>query len=184
MIPYSILQNKELKDTDKITLSLIYSFYNNNKEMYMSNNKLGTMLGISRTAASERITKLETLGYIQCNRIMINGKEKRTITPLRMVGEPTNNGRCTEPTSRSTDSSLVGEVGSIIYPLLDKELDKELYNTGLSKIELKTRIIFSLNINSEQLNKFIEEGFSNYWNPALLEQNKDIINEYIKLVKL
>ncbi len=184
MIPYSILQNKELKDTDKITLSLIYSFYNNNKEMYMSNNKLGTMLGISRTAASERITKLETLGYIQCNRIMINGKEKRTITPLRMVGEPTNTGRCTEPTSRSTDSSLVGEVGSIIYPLLDKELDKELYNTGLSKIELKTRIIFSLNINSEQLNKFIEEGFSNYWNPALLEQNKDIINEYIKLVKL
>ena len=40
MVPYTILQNKELKDSDKMTLSLIYSFHNNNKEVYISNNKL------------------------------------------------------------------------------------------------------------------------------------------------
>lgn len=88
IVPYPILQNKELKDGDKMTLSLIYSFHNNNKEVYISNSKLGKMLGVSRTTASERITKLEKLGYILCKRVMVNGKERRTIVPLRMVPFP------------------------------------------------------------------------------------------------
>lgn len=152
MVPYTILKNKELKDSDKITLSLIYSFHNNDKEIYISNNRLGDMLSISRTAASERITKLETLGYIKCNRVMINGKEKRTIVPLRMVGTP--NGLVGTPNriSRSTDQSLVGEVGSIIYPLLNNKLNKEKNNTstsilGKNKLEEQLEII----------NKLIEE---------------------------
>lgn len=141
MVPYTILQNKELKDSDKMTLALIYSFHNNNKEMYMSNNKLGYMLGVSRTTASERVTKLETLGYIKCERTMVNGKEKRTIVPLRMVSIPnevvgtpnvlvgTPNLIVGEPNgiSRSTDTSLVGEVGSIKYPLLNNELNETLH---------------------------------------------------------
>jgi DNA-binding Lrp family transcriptional regulator len=133
MVPYTILQNKELKDTDKMTLSLIYSFHNNNKEIYISNNKLGYMLGISRTSASERITKLEALGYIKCERLMVNGKERRTIVPLRMVSIPnplvgTPNLLVGKPNgiSRYSDTSLVGEVGSIIYPILNKEKDKIL----------------------------------------------------------
>jgi DNA-binding Lrp family transcriptional regulator len=135
MVPYTILQNKELKDTDKMTLSLIYSFHNNNKEIYISNNKLGYMLGISRTSASERITKLESLGYIKCERLMVNGKERRTIVPLRMVSIPnplvgTPNLLVGKPNgiSRYSDTSLVGEVGSIIYPILNKEKDKILDN--------------------------------------------------------
>jgi DNA-binding Lrp family transcriptional regulator len=141
MVPYTILQNKELKDGDKMTLSLIYSFHNNNKEMYMSNNKLGYMLGVSRTTASERVTKLETLGYIKCERVMVNGKERRTIVPLRMVSIPNElvgtpnvlvgspNPLVGEPNSisRYSDTSLVGGVGSIIYPLLDNELNNELH---------------------------------------------------------
>lgn len=131
MVPHTILQNKELKDSDKMTLALIYSFRNNNKEVYISNNKLGFMLGVSRTTASERITKLETLGYIKCERVMVNGKERRTIVPLKMVGSPnrlvgTPNPLVGTPNgiSRYSDTSLVGGVGSIIYPILDNELNK------------------------------------------------------------
>ena len=145
MVPYTILQNKELKDSDKMTLALIYSFHNNNKEVYISNNKLGFMLGVSRTTASERITKLETLGYIKCERVMVNGKERRTIVPLRMVGKPntlvgTPNPLVGTPNgiSRYSDTSLVGGVGSIIYPLLNNELNKlqhkELYNKSFDEL--------------------------------------------------
>lgn len=152
MVPYTILQNKELKDSDKMTLALIYSFHNNNKEIYMSNNKLGFMLGVSRTTASERVTKLETLGYIKCERVMVNGKERRTIVPLKMVCEPkplvgTPNVLVGEPNgiSRSTDTSLVGEVGSIIYPILNKELnkviDKDIILEELEQIVMQLDLI-------------------------------------------
>ena len=153
MVPYTILQNKELKDSDKMTLALIYSFHNNNKEIYISNTKLGYMLGVSRTTASERITKLETLGYIKCKRVMVNGKERRTIVPLKMVGEPKPLVGTPTPlvgtpnsTSRYSDQSLVGGVGSIIYPLLDKELDKvldkELNNEFEKEISIEEELEF------------------------------------------
>lgn len=157
MVPYTILQNKELKDSDKMTLALIYSFHNNKKEMYMSNTKLGFMLGVSRTTASERITKLETLGYIKCERIMINGKERRTIVPLRMVSLPnplvgTPNPLVGEPNdnSRYSDTSLVGEVGSIIYPILNNELNNLPHN------ELNNKILIEQQI--EELTKLIIEN--------------------------
>lgn len=142
MVPYTILQNKELKDSDKMTLALIYSFHNNNKEVYISNNKLGYMLGVSRTTASERVTKLETLGYIKCERIMVNGKERRTIIPLKMVGEPkplvgTPNLLVGEPNciSRSTEPSLVGGVGSIKYPLLNNKLNNLPHNSSHKELD-------------------------------------------------
>jgi len=149
MVPYTILNNKELSDGDKFTLSLIYSFYNNDKNVYISNARLGERLGISRTAASERITKLEEMGYIKCNRTFVNGKQRRTIIPIRMVATPTllvgtPNILVGQPnsTSRSTDQLLVGEVGSIIYPsLLDNKLNN-LLNTNITLEELD-----SININ-------------------------------------
>ena len=169
MVPYTILQNKELKDSDKMTLALIYSFHNNNKEVYISNNKLGFMLGVSRTTASERITKLETLGYIKCERVMVNGKERRTIVPLRMVGKPntlvgTPNPLVGTPNgiSRYSDTSLVGGVGSIIYPLLNNELNKlqhkELYNKSFDELTPDERcellkIEYQQKQEQKQLNK-------------------------------
>ena len=143
-VPYTILNNKELSDGDKFTLSLIYSFYNNDKEIFISNKTLGGRLGISRTAASERVTKLEALGYIKCDRTYVNGKQRRTIIPLRMVAIPniivgTPTLIVAEPNSigRSTEQGLVGEVGSIIYPLLlDKSLD-ELLHTDITLEELE-----------------------------------------------
>ena len=169
MVPYTILQNKELKDSDKMTLALIYSFHTNKKEMYMSNNRLGYMLGVSRTTASERITKLETLGYIKCQRVMVNGKERRTIVPLRMVGKPnmlvgTPNPLVGTPNdvSRYSDTSLVGGVGSIIYPLLNNELNKlqhkELYNKSFDELTPDERcellkIEYQQKQEQKQLNK-------------------------------
>jgi DNA-binding Lrp family transcriptional regulator len=169
MVPYTILQNKELKDSDKMTLALIYSFHNNKKEMYMSNNRLGYMLGVSRTTASERVTKLETLGYIKCERVMVNGKERRTIVPLRMVGSPnrlvgTPNPLVGKPNdvSRYSDTSLVGGVGSIIYPLLNNELNKlqhkELYNKSFDELTPDERcellkIEYQQKQEQKQLNK-------------------------------
>lgn len=143
-VPYTILNNKELSDGDKLTLSLIYSFHKSKKEMYMSNTTLGIRLGISRTAASERVTKLERLGYIKCERTFLNNKQRRIIVPLRMVAEPnkvvgTPNSIVGQPNSisRETDQGLVGEVGSIIYPsLLDKSLDK-LLDTHITLEELE-----------------------------------------------
>ena len=134
-VPYTILNNKELSDGLKFTLSLIYSFYNNDKQIFISNKTLGVRLGISRTAASERITKLEQLGYIKCERTTINNKQRRTIIPIKMVAEPnrlvaTPNRVVGEPNtiSRSTEQGLVGEPGSIIYPsLLDNELHTLLH---------------------------------------------------------
>jgi len=130
-VPYIILNNKELSDGEKLTLALIYSFHNNNMEVYMSNNTFAERLGVSRTTASERITKLEKLGYIKCERDFINRKQHRKIVPLKMVGEP--NRLVDKPTrlvgkpnrvSRNTEQGLVGKPGSIIYPsLLDNKLD-------------------------------------------------------------
>lgn len=168
MVPYTILQNKELKDSDKMTLALIYSFHNNNKEVYISNNKLGYMLGVSRTTASERVTKLESLGYIKCERIMVNGKERRTIVPLKMVGEPkqlvgtpnmlvgTPNLLVGEPNdiSRSTEPSLVGEVGSIKYPLLNNKLNNLPHNSPHKELDNE----ISLEEQLEHIMKLITEN--------------------------
>lgn len=156
MVPYTIMQNKELKDSDKMTLALIYSFHKNKKEMYMSNSRMGIMLGVSRTTASERVTKLEALGYIKCERVMINGKERRTIVPLRMVSIPnplvgTPNPLVGEPNdvSRYSDTLLVGGVGSIIYPLLNKELDNLPHNELDNEISIEEQL--------EEIEKLIKE---------------------------
>lgn len=168
MVPYTILQNKELKDGDKMTLSLIYSFYNNDKEVYISNNKLGDMLGVSRTTASERITKLESLGYIKCERVMVNGKERRTIVPLRMVGKPKPLVGTPNGISRNSDTSLVGEVGSIILPsLLDKELDYIL-NTNIKLENLEELILDDL--TPDQRGKYFQ--IKNYLTKQLISDEQ------------
>ena len=176
MVPYTIMQNKELKDSDKMTLALIYSFHNNNKEVYISNNKLGFMLGVSRTTASERVTKLETLGYIKCERVMINGKERRTIVPLRMVGNPnslvgTPNLLVGKPNSisRYSDTSLVGGVGSIIYPLLNKELNTLPHKELDKEISLEEQLKQVMNLITEDKFKTSDERGNAYQQKSKLE---------------
>jgi DNA-binding Lrp family transcriptional regulator len=202
MVPFTILQNKELKDSDKMTLALIYSFHNNKKEIYISNNKLGYMLGVSRTTASERITKLESLGYIKCERVMINGKERRTIVPLKMVGEPkplvgTPNLLVGKPNSisRYSDTSLVGEVGSIIYPLLNNELNKISHNElnkensvedkwiRKGKLETQLKQVFKFIPNIIKLIQLDDMETIKSKNVDIFEDNINLIEEY-KSIKI
>ena len=150
------------------------------------------MLGVSRTTASERITKLETLGYIKCERVMVNGKEKRTIVPLRMVSIPnelvgtpnvlvgTPNQLVGSPNdiSRYSDTSLVGGVGSIIYPLLDNELNKELHTLPHKELDKENPVELN-EYEKEQLLNLIKTinapDDTSYWVECLIK-NEDIVN--------
>ena len=136
-ISYDILENKELNAGEKITLALVYSFYNNKKEMYMSYGKMALRMGVSRTTAVDRINSLRNMGYIETQDI---DNRRRIIIPLRMVEIPTKvvdvpTKVVDSPTimvdiptsdSRQTDQEVVDVVGAIIYPKLDKSLEKPL----------------------------------------------------------
>ncbi len=132
---YDILENKQLNAGEKITLALIYSFYNNKKEMYMSYGKMALRMGVSRTTAVDRINLLREKGYIETKEI---NSKRRIIIPLRMVEIPTNvvdvpTTMVDVPTDngRNTEQSMVGVVGAIIYPSLDKKLANQP-NNGLN----------------------------------------------------
>jgi DNA-binding Lrp family transcriptional regulator len=81
MVPYSILLDDNINDGDKLTLSLILSYSKMDKGCIISNRKLGKILNISPTAASERITKLKKLGYVNCINVTINNYTKRKVIP-------------------------------------------------------------------------------------------------------
>ena len=154
MIPYSVLESKVLNDGEKITLMLIYSYHNNEKQFYMSNAVIGERIGCSRTAVSKRITKLEKMGYIKCDYTYKNNSkevDKRFIIPVqvvpkfnRVVPKVSIGVETTPQGSSSGFIEVVPEVGSIILPsLLDKTLNKILeYNITLEEIE---------NINEKEL---------------------------------
>ena len=81
MVPYSVLLDDNINDGDKLTLSLILSYSKMDKGCIISNRKLGKILNISPTAASERITKLKKLGYVNCINVTINNYTKRKVIP-------------------------------------------------------------------------------------------------------
>jgi DNA-binding Lrp family transcriptional regulator len=129
---YDILENKQLNAGEKITLALIYSFHNNKKEMYMSYGKMASRMGVSRTTAIDRINSLREKGYIETKEI---NSKRRIIIPLRMVEIPTNvvdvpTTMVDVPTDngRNTEQSMVGVVGAIIYPSLNKKLANQSNN--------------------------------------------------------
>jgi len=49
---------------------------------------------------------------------------------------------------------------------------------GKSKLELKQLIINNLNLTTKQLDLMVKNNFSTYWNPELLDANKNIIEQY------
>ena len=80
-----LLRSTILTDADKLTLALILSWIENDKECFMGNDYIGDMLGISKNAASKRILRLEKLGCIQLDYTYKEGKkevDKRYITFL------------------------------------------------------------------------------------------------------
>jgi DNA-binding Lrp family transcriptional regulator len=83
MIPHSLMGRKDLTDQDKLTLGVILSFVNNDKECYIGNDRFGNILGISKKAVSKRVLRLESLGCIKLDYTYKEGKkevDKRFIT--------------------------------------------------------------------------------------------------------
>ena len=59
--------------------------------------------------------------------------------------------------------------------------NKQIY-TGtniLGKLELKNLICKNLNLRTEQFNIFVNDNFQSYWNKNILDNNKELINQYI-----
>ena len=84
-VPNWLMSKKNMTDQDKLTLSIILSYINNNKECFIGNDGLSKMLGISKNAASNRIKKLEAGGYIKLHYTFQEGKkeiDRRYITLL------------------------------------------------------------------------------------------------------
>jgi biotin operon repressor len=80
-VPHSVLELKDLNGDDKLMLCLIISYHMKNG-CTASNQHFAEMLGYSRTSASERITKLKNLGYIQSSSVTIKNKTFRKIIPI------------------------------------------------------------------------------------------------------
>ena len=78
---YTILELKDLNGDDKLMLSLIISYHVNNR-CIATNEYFGKKFGYSKTSASERISKLKRLGYIQTSSYTFNNKTYRKIIPV------------------------------------------------------------------------------------------------------
>ena len=143
MIPHSLMGNKDLTDQDKLTLSIIFSFINNDKDCYIGNDRLGDMLGISKNAASKRILRLEKLGCIELNYTYKPGKkevDKRYITfisfepqvsPDRLypISSQTIPYSLTDDTlSPDRREEVSPKVGGIIQPSLLNNLKNNVLN--------------------------------------------------------
>ena len=146
-----VLRRKDLTSDDKLTLSLILSWIENDKECFMGNEYIADMMGISKNAASKRILRLEKLGCIQLNYVMKEGTkmvEKRYITFLSyqpkvspdspQVSPDRLQGISSEeigyvPTDDTVSPDRIGgvspKVGGIIQPsLLDNLSNNKLNN--------------------------------------------------------
>jgi len=152
-IYHSLLAQPNLTDADKITISIILSWTENERECYMGNDYLGEFMGITRAAASKRINRLKNLGIIYVRYTYKKGKrevDKRFITIndqfLEILGvSPDRRG--VSPDRRGVSPERIGvspkrigvsperrgvssEVGGIIKDI-KKDIRKEI------KIEIK-----------------------------------------------
>ena len=149
-----LLRSRILTDADKLTLALILSWIENDKECFMSNDYIGDVLGISRGAASKRILRLERIGCIQLNYTYKEGKkevDKRYITFLSYEPKVSPDSLQVSPDSLQGMSSeemgylltddtvspdrgeeVSPKVGGIIQPFLLDNLLNNVSNNGLN----------------------------------------------------
>ena len=145
-IPNYILENKELDGDNKILPSKIIELHNRGNGCYASNNTFGNLIGMSRTSASKRITKLKELGYVTTEDVWEGKVQKgRIITPTFKKGSSqkkqvpsskNSKGIVPEVKGGSSPSSrgVVPEVGTNIQSLTNKETYKYT-GAGMSMYE-------------------------------------------------
>jgi DNA-binding MarR family transcriptional regulator len=69
MVPQSILELKNLDGDNKLILAKIVSLHQLKDGCIMSNRYIGKMLGLDKSSASRRISKLIKLNYIETKNI-------------------------------------------------------------------------------------------------------------------
>jgi len=69
MVPQSILELKNLDGDNKLILAKILSLHQLKNGCIMSNGYIGKMLGLHKSSASRRISKLIKLNYIRTENI-------------------------------------------------------------------------------------------------------------------
>ncbi len=72
-IPKELLENPELDCTNKMLLSEIHSLHELEKGCFAPNEFFSDLLGMTKSAASKRITRLKNLGYITTKNIYEKG---------------------------------------------------------------------------------------------------------------
>jgi len=135
-IYHSLLRQPNLTYADKITISCILTWTENDKG-YMGNDYLGQLMGISRPAASKRINRLKSLGILEVRMTYKKGKkevDKRIITInnqfLRILEVSTIGVEDTPmgiwvPNSETYVSTEVGGIIKDIKKDIRKEIKKE-----------------------------------------------------------
>ncbi len=130
---HSLLAQPNLTDADKMTISVILSWTENEKDCFMGNEYLAEMMGITRTAASKRISRLKSLGIIDVRYTYKKGKreiDKRFITIrdqfLKILNVSTDSleGSPIRTWVSNSEVPLSPEVGGIIKDI-KKEIIKE-----------------------------------------------------------
>jgi hypothetical protein len=77
-----------------------------------------------------------------------------------------------------TDNPLTVKPSLINTNLINtKEINTNIYNI-LSKSELQSKLCRELNLTTKQLKEHISTNFSQYYKPELLNEYKELINQY------
>lgn len=85
-IPVELMMDKQLDWSNKVLLTEILSLHKLPDGCFASNDQLAELLGIEKSAASKRISKLKKLGYIQTKDVYDrNFCVGRIITPITKV---------------------------------------------------------------------------------------------------
>jgi hypothetical protein len=128
-VPLPILELKDLNGDDKLMLCQIISYHMKNG-CTASNQHFADKLGYSRTSASERISKLKNLGYIQTSSFTQNNKTFRKIIPLDWSERLKGVVGLVEGSGRESLNPHPPKVGTIRLDILDYSLNQKTDNTG------------------------------------------------------
>lgn len=186
-IPKEILDDEQLDWTNKILLSEIYSLSKLEKGCFASNQYFGDFLGIEKSAASKRISKLKKLGYISCRNVpkgqeidhriitRSNRHKNMDVVPKKRGGS-SRKTRGVVPTEQGGSST-----GNTINTTTNTDIKKQLEihnNTGPSilgnKVEKKPKSQLEvMNETFDEAGNFLcsatslGEEILNYTNPDL-----------------
>jgi hypothetical protein len=169
-IPNSVLNDANLSWKAKGILCKLLS---NKSDWCIYKSQLQQFASDGRDSTTAGFNELIERGYIVAIR-RHNNKGQFMGWDYVVYDEPTSEQPVTD-NPISVDPSLINT--NIINT---KEINTNIINTSiiLSKRELQSKLCIGLNITTKQLNEYISTDFSQYYNQDILEQYKELINQY------